>query len=178
MAGPVAITVNLGDLGKLEKKLGSRLNLVLRRASLSAAMRSVAYMQQRTRTAMPANPSGIGSGGAVNTGAYLRAWRTGQSPQGASVYNSSKYAGVIELGRRTGKVPPREAIARWAQRRLGLDEKDARAAAYPIARAIARRGLVGRYVMTAPEAMRKMADFFVEEFEKELDKVLSESAGR
>lgn len=45
-------------------------------------------------------------------------------------------------------MPPSQAIARWAQRRLGLSEADAKAAAFLIARAIARRGLRGRQILS------------------------------
>ena len=48
----------------------------------------------------------------------------------------------METGRRAGApFPPLDAIALWAQRKLGLPEAQAKRAAYPIARAIAQRGL-------------------------------------
>jgi hypothetical protein len=166
-------------LGKLERELAAGFIAVKRKAALSAAQRSVALMQTRTRRAIPANQAGIGDGGAFNYGTYARSWRAVSAGDGNAVlFNFQKYAGVIELGRRTGTTPPIAMIARWAQRRLQLDEDEAARAAYPIARAIARRGLLGRHVMSAPEALNDMAKFFVEEFTHELDTLLSSAAGR
>jgi hypothetical protein len=173
----MAIRVDPSKLGHLEAQLQHRLVAIKSRAALSAAQRSVALMQQRTRQAPPANPSGIGQGGAVNTGNYLRRWRAMRQANGASVYNPTPYAGVIELGRRPGsRMPPVGIIARWIQRRLSVSIEVARQSAFIIARAIAERGLLGRRVMTHPTALRKMAKFFQDEFTKELDRELMKLA--
>jgi hypothetical protein len=162
-------TVRLADLGKYERRLAGRLRPMLARAALSAAMRSVQLMQQRTTTAPPASPQG--SVGAFNYGQYRRVWRATKHPEGAVLFNPSKYAGVIEFGRRAGRFPPLEAIARWAQRKFSISRKDALQIAYPIAHAIARRGLLGRRVMTG--AVREMADIYQQEFRHELDAELA-----
>jgi hypothetical protein len=173
----MAIRVDPAKLGLLESKLTHRLVAIKSRAALSAAHRSVAYLQQRTRTAPSANPSGVGHGGAVNTGNYLRRWRTMRHADGASVYNPTPYAGVIDLGRRPGsRMPPIGIIARWIQRRLAVPEAAARQSAFVIARAIAQRGLIGRRVMSHPVALRQMAKFFQDEFVKELDRELEKLA--
>lgn len=164
-----------GQLGNFEDKLGTRLESIKRRSALSAAQRGVVLMQTRTRAAPPANPSGVGSGGAVNTANYLRRWKAVRTGEGAAVFNSAMYAGVIELGRRKGAaMPPIEQIARWAQRRLGMKYDDAKKIAFVIARSIARRGLRGRFIMTDPTAQREMARYFLEEFTKELGLELHE----
>jgi hypothetical protein len=141
-------------------------------------------MQERTRTAPPANPHGVGTGGAFNYGSYLRAWKAagdygqlkGSNEDAAVLFNNSKYAGVIELGRRIGKLPPLKMIARWAQRRLALSPKDAQRAAWPIAHAIKKRGLAGRHVMGG--AIPTLGQFFLEEMVHSLDIALRRAASR
>ena len=54
-------------------------------------------------------------------------------------------ANVLEYGRRPGgRMPPPDVVATWAARN-GIDPE----AAFPIARAIARRGIRGRFFMRA-----------------------------
>lgn len=136
------------DYQRWLRDLGPRLPVALRRGCFSGALRCIPLMQERTRHAPAANPGGMGDGGAVNTVAYLMRWRATALPNGASVFNSSPYAGIIDGGRRPGTMPPLKAIAKWAQRKLQLSEKEAKAAAYPIALAIKRRGLRPRKVMS------------------------------
>lgn len=60
------------------------------------------------------------------------------------IFSSLPYAVVMEEGRRPGHpVSPAgiEAIGLWAQRKLGLDAKDAKRVKYAIANAITRRGI-------------------------------------
>jgi hypothetical protein len=57
----------------------------------------------------------------------------------------SVYPLVMERGRAPGsRMPPVEAIAFWAQRKLRLSVVEARRAAFLIARAIARKGIRAR----------------------------------
>jgi hypothetical protein len=67
-------------------------------------------------------------------------------------------------------MPPIAPIAQWAQRRLGLNEGDARAAAYLIARAIARRGLKARMILNA--SIKELGDMAAEEISREFGKEL------
>ena len=142
------------------------------RGARRGALHAVSTLQRATGTASPANPAGRGTGGAVNTGHYKRAWKWEMEPDGARVHNVAPYASVIEEGRRAGsRFPPTTAIKEWAQRRLGLSEKEAKAAAYPIARAIARRGLVGRKVLG--KALPKIEEDFIQGVLKELEKEMT-----
>jgi len=192
----VGTTFTIGPerLGELETKLAGEYESTMRRAALSAAMRGVGLMQQRTRTALPASPGGPSAGGAVNYGTYLRAWKAEADADGASLFNSSKQAGVIEFGRRPGKFPPIAAIAQWALRRLRLKPEGSRRgrsktsfsadeimtpafrAAWPIARAIARRGLLPRLIMTG--AAHVLGAYFDEEIDRATEAALHKAAGR
>jgi hypothetical protein len=130
-----------------------------------AALRGVGIMQRRTREAPPANPAGKGSGGAVNTGDFLRRWKAEQLSDGARTYNESPYGPVIEHGRRAPKKPPpKEVIVRWIQRRLGKTEDEARSIAFVVARAIGKRGLIGRKI--AEDGQDEISEIALEEIEK------------
>lgn len=147
------------------KRLGRDLLPAARHGCLVAAQRGIQVVQDATRAAIPANPSGIGTGGAVNNGGYLRGWKSAATPNGARLFNDVSYSGVIEDGRRAGSAwPPRAAIVAWAKRRLGLSTKDAQQAAFPISRAIARRGLRARKVLGGVED--KIRGIAVEEIGK------------
>lgn len=129
---------SIADWVASRKRLGDDFMPAMRRGLLSGALRCIPILHESTREA-----------DAFNTGRYLRAWRSGPTEHGARVYNGVPYAGVIESGRRRGKFPPIETIKRWAQRKLGLSRREAERAAFPIARAIARRGLRARHVMSS-----------------------------
>lgn len=109
--------------------------------------------------------------GITDTGMYKNGWRVsaGEGETAAQVYNDAPYAGVIELGARPHPVSAegREAIARWAMRKLGLGETEAKSAAFLIARKLQAEGQKGHFVVRdlIPEARRYFAE--------ELSRVLS-----
>jgi hypothetical protein len=111
-----------------------------------AGMRAAAARGQRhiitvaIPKAKPRPPVGV-------TGHYRAGWKTRTTPRGAVLYNDIPYAGIVELGRRPGKWPPVTPLRLWARRVLGLDEDEAKAAAFPIARAIKTRGIKGRHIV-------------------------------
>lgn len=155
-------------------RLGAGFQPAVVHALQSGALRAVPLLQQATAQAPPA--SDRGSVGAVNTGFYRTAWSARSRPDGAVIANAAPYAGVIEYGRRAGaKTPPAEAIARWAQRKLGLSEEEARAAAFPIARAIARRGLRERRVLRS--VLPDLPGILKEEIERALRELLARPGG-
>lgn len=177
MAGTVLKT-NLADWGDWYRKLGgrthgtrSRLFIAVRRGLIRAGHRAVGELQRATSAAGPANPNGTGTGGAVNTGNFKRSWKNTPMTDGALVHNTAAYGGVIEGGRRTGRFPPMNAIRDWAQRRLGLSREEAARAAFPIARAIAKRGLMARKVMAS--TLPAIEKFLAGEIEAELQRELT-----
>lgn len=165
------VTIPLESIGDYIKRLGPLAHQGIRKGLLSASMRARVMVVDATRTAQPANPEGVGKGGAVNTGAFLRAWKSEVVPlrDAIHIYNQAPYAGVIEYGRRAGATPPPvEAIARWAQRRFRMPYDRARGLAFGIAKRIGRRGLKGRFILTSPEMQSRLAEMFVEELRSEL----------
>ena len=53
------------------------------------------------------------------------------------------YGLALERGRKPGKWPPRDAIALWVRRKLGVPEKEVDSVAFLIQRAIGQRGTRG-----------------------------------
>ena len=89
------------------------------------------------------------------------------------------YASIIETGRRKGAKMPKimengtpGPIVRWAQRRLGMSQKEAQSVAFVISRAIKRRGLVPRKVMerALPEVERLVREEKLHELDLEMNK--------
>lgn len=155
-------TVNGKQFAQFMATLGSRFHGAAVRGMRRAARRTQQHVQKRSSQV-----------GAVNTGMYKRAWKYAELPDGAQVFNTMPYAGVIEYGRRAGaQMPPRAAIEAWARRKLGLTAKEAKAAAWPIARAIAKKGIAGRYVLTG--AAIDIDQFVVTEVTAELQNALSQ----
>ena len=166
------ITLRLSELAPWYQKMGPAMNAAVKRGLIRGGMRAVQQLQMATGRAPPANPNGIGTGGAVNTGFYKRAWKMEKLSNGVRVYNAAPYAGIIENGRRPGRFPPLKVIEKWAQRRLGLSAKEAKRAAFPIAKAIAKRGLLARKVLERDEP--SITQHFFEEIEIELSKAYTE----
>lgn len=87
-----------------------------------------------------------------DTGTLARSLLREAQPLMSRVYSLLVYAPVMERGRRPGaKMPPPDALAGWARRhgfRPGME--------FVLARAIARRGIRGRFFMrAAAEAVQR-----------------------
>jgi hypothetical protein len=177
------VKLSRSDWVRYYKKLGAKLAPAAKRGAFRAALRARRHLIIATDDAPPASPRG--SRGAVNTGAFKRSWKASREEYGARVYNDRPYAGVVEHGRRRGKFPPIDEIARWAQRKLTvrsaskrsktgyrrMKESEARGVAFVIARAIARRGLKGRKILT--NSQPAIRNFLRAEVHDELEKALA-----
>ena len=193
------LQMDMRQWSRYHQRLAERFQPAALKGARSAGLRAQAVMVRRTREAPPANPAGIGSGGAVNSGEFLRAWRNLPIPEGSRVLNDRPYGVFIEKGRQSwgdalvegparkgagaGRLsrgrggsrslrglPPLDMIARWAQRRLGLSESEAKRAAFPIAAAIRRRGLQPRQILSGDSAQAELAQILHEEVVRELDR--------
>ena len=81
----------------------------------------------------------------VNTGFLRQSFGSTQrrTPMGieGEVRSIATYAAPVEFGRLPGRMPPVDAIKYWVRRKLGITgDREARSAAYVIARAIGKRG--------------------------------------
>jgi len=137
----INLKTDMRKLGKYERRLGTQFASVLS----SAVTKAAAEIQAEARRL--ALRKKIYDLGRFHAG--LRA-----VPKGANsvtLYNTTKHAPFVEGGRRAGaRMPPREAILPWVLRK-GLPAS----AAWPIARAIARRGIKPRRVITQPTFQRR-----------------------
>ncbi len=130
--------IRIKDLGKFEKALSRKLPGTMKKVLLTTAREGVALLRKNTRSV-----------GAVSSGKLLRGWRILRTTRGVSftIENEQDYALFVERGRRAGaRRPPRAAIELWVKKKLGLSGKEAKGAAFVIARAIGRRGIRGRFI--------------------------------
>lgn len=166
------LVLNAAEFVRYHQQLAERFYPAALRGVHSGAARAIAQvLVPNTRTAPPANPAGVGSGGAVNTGQFLRGWRWKPIDRGAALFNIASHAPFVDGGRNADrKPPPLRAIVLWAIRRLGLSEAEAKRAAFPIARAISRRGLIGRNILKGgtEEIMRLVTLEVAHELEREM----------
>lgn len=174
----MALVLSSKEFAAYHARLAAQLRPTIIRGVHSGAARAVGFLVQRTRAAPPANPGGVGSGGAVNTGGFIRRWKSVRLPDGAELVNDSPYAGIVDpdaqYGRRPGsKFPPKDALIAWIKRRLSVSQAVAERLYFPIARAIARRGLLGRRILHDPEAKRAILDYVRADVRRELDKELA-----
>lgn len=161
------------QFAEFTRGLPKKLNAAVITGIRNGSQQALTVVAQAGNKAPPASPHG--KKGAFDTGAYFRGWKVTHLPNGARVYNATAYADIIERGRRRGRrPPPSKAIELWARRRLGLSAKEAKAAAFPIARAIGRRGLKGRRVLAS--AKLPMMKVVMAEVRREVRKALSGGA--
>jgi hypothetical protein len=166
------LRMNAREFAKYHRRLAENLRPTLMRGVRSGAQRAISYLIDQTRKAPPANPGGIGSGGAVNTGAFIRGWRSFALPDGAVIKNIEAHGPIVDGGRRPGKFPPRWALVPWIMRRLKKSKAEAEALYYPIAKAIASRGLIARQILSGDMSQRYIAKLVREEILHEIDREL------
>lgn len=84
----------------------------------------------------------------VDRGTYKRTWYIQDTTEGATIYNNTPYASVIEAGRRRGgKMPPINLIAAWVRRKGIASGPEALGVAFAIAKSISRRGIPGKWIL-------------------------------
>lgn len=130
----------------------------------AGAMRGQAHMPKQTP---------------VDQGQLRNSWRV-QTTQGfegaaqAALYNDAPHAGIVEQGARPHAVSQEgiEALAAWAQRKLGLDEKAARGVAYAIAAKLKEQGQAPTYFTRGqmPELTRLAVNEVLRYIRKEIER--------
>lgn len=160
------IKINIDELWRRQIELADGFAAAARRGLMSGAKRALPMLQKKTAEV-----------GAFNTGMAQKGWIAEERPPDAvAITNRQTYAGVIEFGRRPGsRVPPIKAIAKWAQRKLGLTEEEAKQAAYPIAKSIARKGIEGRPIVGP--LVPAIAKMIAEEINFEIRRMLEGGGG-
>lgn len=150
-------TITAKDVSRVLRFEAARASKAMAEASLAAARRTVAYLANDT------DRKGITDRGILKAG-----WKARRRGNGAEVVNDAPHAGIVELGARPHEVGKAgiSAIARWAVRKLGLDEKEAMGAAYAIAAKIREVGQKPRYLVR--DALPKARAFFRDELARSL----------
>lgn len=155
---------------------GERIRRAIPKAARAAAQRFKARLVARTDElgitdqGILKNSWRVGTGGGRDDAGRFTA---GSGGTVARVYSDAPHAGVIELGARPHAVSleGREAIARWAMRKLNLSEKEAEHAAFAIAKKIEKVGQKPRYLV------RDCLDDARRYFGEELSRVVASGAG-
>ena len=163
------IFLNLDQFASKRRRMAAGFVAAAKVGLLSAALRSLPFLRNRTRRAPSASPNQPTPppGGAVNTGQFLRSWTATTIPDGARIQNVAPYASIVEHGSRAGgRLPPLAPLLHWVQRRLGLDGDELERAANAIRWSIKHRGLLPRLILTAPEARSTIQKFAAEEVAK------------
>lgn len=131
--------IPIKSLAPYLRKLGAGAQRAFHTGLQAGGQHVVAEMQRRTAAA-----------GVFNLGGYRRGWKFSIQDGALWVFNDAPYSGVIEEGRRRGaRMPPPDVIMKWARRKLMLSPKEAKAAAFPLARAISEKGIKGKHLLRA-----------------------------
>lgn len=122
------------------REFGPAMRKAASKGLYSAAVRSVQLIQ--TEAIARATPS------PVDKGIYRAGWRAEKDGEGAIIFNSVPWAGLIERGVPAANVVVSrravEAIGEWAVRKLGVPRERASSVAFGILRSLQRRGIFRR----------------------------------
>jgi hypothetical protein len=151
---------------------GAKMRAAVRKGMARAGKEAVRELQRRTAE-IP-----IWDLGRMHAGwkAQQKNWNT------VLVYNRARHTVFVERGRRPGaRPPPVDAILPWVRRHIQLDGQTRsrrgsdpyRAVAFLIARAIGRRGIAPRPVLTDQDFVQDvLVPIFLDRVAEELDEAL------
>jgi hypothetical protein len=149
--------------GKWQKELGERVPAAIDRGLTAAGRFAVQSAQLRTAWKGKTDLRGFisGFGFAVLPDHTLQ------------VFNRAEHARFVEGGRGSSvKLPPIRLISEWAARKLGNY-----ALGWPIAKAIAKRGIKPTPIMTSPAFAAKLREMAQREVRKALESAYKRSRG-
>jgi len=171
-----ARNVDLRDLAKKFRSLGSRYMPTVMAGARSAGERARAYLVQESQSKK-----------VVDRGGYIRGWKSLVIGNTLEVYNQAPYSGVLEYGRRPGaKPPPYYVLIPWVQRHLKIDRviksgkrkgtSTSRAPkgseliglAIAVAKSIGKRGQKGHFILT--KSRKKIEGFILLEVKDALQR--------
>jgi hypothetical protein len=156
--------VDAKDLGKWAAPLGKRINTVVR-----------AGLRKGGRAALPVLRDATARYPIKAFGHFMRGWRAETEGNQLTLLNIVPYSIFVEKGRRPGaRQPPVMALIPWVRAILGAPAKRERSVAFLVARAISRRGIAPRPVLTSPMTRRHAMTVARNELIAELDKALRE----
>jgi hypothetical protein len=154
-------TTPVQNFGKFYARLGAAAGPAIRRGEAEGAKTILADLRRWTVSA-----------GKFDTRAVLQGWRSRQQGLKLTIDNAAPHHVYVERGRRPGKPPPSTALEGWATRKLGD-----RRLAFPVARAIGRRGIKPTPLLTRPGFGQHMARRMMSAIQRELD-IATKAASR
>ena len=118
------IRIEAAKLGSALVERGQDVFEIALRAAFAAALHLVSHLVAKT------DDMGI-----TDLGVYKNSHHAEQTEYGARAFNDAPHSGIVEAGARPHFLPKEgiEALERWAIRKLGVAEKDARGVAWAIA---------------------------------------------
>lgn len=149
------LTIEIKGLDRILRTVRDEPRLIV--APLRSAMEDLSLLAQREAIAnAPRDTAGL-----------QRSIMREVKPMMARVYTNLQYAPVMEYGRRPGgRMPPPEALAGWA-RRHGFPQE----ALFVLARAIARRGIKGRFFFRkAHDAVERALPARIQQLANEIER--------
>ncbi len=180
MGATITHVIKPKDLAPKMAKLGNRYLKAYVSGARNAAHKIVNQLRSASRNVR-------------DQGGYQDGWTFDQSVDTITIYNRSPHALFVELGRRAGaKFPPPQPIIDWVKRNLhgghvnrnrkgryipaskrgqANADKQVRAIAFLVARAIAERGIKGRPLLLSPAQFMKN----VQTYRREVDKALTKA---
>ncbi len=142
------------------QKLPAELTAAAVRGCRSAALRGVGFVVEEIQSAKP-HP-------AVNTGAMVQSVRSSAIEGGGRISVDAPQATFMEDGTRPFR-PPLKPLIEWAKRRFQVPEKEAKAIAWGVREAIAKKGISPRHFFS--KAMARTYEILGNEIEHELKKL-------
>ncbi len=140
MAGYTFRIEGLEALEKVFKAFPDVTDKHLREAMSQSTLRVVAEVK-------PLAPVGVSGRLRNSIGSQITGTGAHITGHVGSTLTSEVYPAVMEYGRRPGRMPPPSALERWVHLVLGVPTEEAPGVAYTVARAIARRGIRGRFFL-------------------------------
>lgn len=164
------VHISMAHFGRFERALGNRFRMYLAIALAKAGSAGRKTLRDETVA------RGIRFRGQVARGWTFRqdSWRQ------LTFYNHAPHTVYVEGGRRPGaRQPPSSALIPWVKRRMGVkDDRAAASLAYVIARAIGRRGIAARPVLSSPEMRDRLAEQIVRTIFEVMERALVTEAAR
>jgi hypothetical protein len=156
----VSIVVKPAALGRFERKLAAELRRTRIRRQLGRAGKQIEGMLR------------AGSQGVYDQGGYSGGWRAVTQGTSLVVTNTADHFIFVEKGRKPGAQPPRGAVLGWVLRK-GMHAD----AAFPVARAIGRRGVRPRPFFVLPSIQDAMVRIVQRRLIRWFDPALLRAAG-
>ncbi len=150
--------LTLDQFADLLEDMPKEVETAVIRGLRSAALRGVGFVTEEIDGASPYPP--------VNFGQLRQSTKWAPLAKGAQVFNDAPHFPFMEYGTRP-HMPPVAPLIVWATRKFGVDEAEAEAIAWAVAKKIAREGIAPRGFFA--KGMARMQAIVPDEITHELE---------